>query len=440
MFRFIFYALNIICSYTLWALPLSECVALALNNNPTFQKQRLEEENAKLGIPLAQSAFIPQLKLDALTNTSKTHSNTNQSLRYHTTKASLVAPIFNAKAIANYQKASLSASMAKLLLIQQRQILIRDTSMQYFNLLALASQYATLAAEKKEIDRKAYRIEQQFAAGTSTKAQVLLLQSAKARIDAQLSQALSQFNVVKNQFQMHLGHRIDYLHPLSNDINVSTWSQQPTKDILASVLNRNIALSLARMSIQQAKIDKKATGSDNIPTVSLSASTEKRSVSNGPPTLPSQRQHALTLSIQSNLSAANAVNLWSARKKVAIEHKHYQAVHENVQVATENEHNQLQSLVQQMQSEKVAISSQQEVLRTSEESLKLGLMTLRDVLTTLSDLQQSQTAYVLAQLNALRSVVLLKELQGTLDTHSITALNGYFSKKRLNIQNLQAHD
>ncbi|HRS67409.1 MAG TPA: TolC family protein [Paludibacteraceae bacterium] len=176
-------------------LSLQDAYATSLTLRPSIKASERRIESSKKGLRIAQSAYYPQLDLQAGYNTGYFHAFQlnniafGQQLKDNSSEAvvlSLSIPIFNRLASVNRVKqAHINILNQELELENVKQVLLKEIQTAYYNALAAREKYIA-ATKTSEAARISFEFEQaKYNGGKSTPFD---LNNAKTRLEKSLSQ------------------------------------------------------------------------------------------------------------------------------------------------------------------------------------------------------------------------------------------------------------
>ena len=251
------------------ATDLQDTYELAQQYDSTIKAAEYDYESAIQRLPLARSAFRPQLNFayDAARNEERRDDfGTYDSQQF---SLSLRQSLFNRENGAIVDQARLGVEQAEAQLLAQQQNLILRTSNAYFDVLRAQVEVEFSGSELDAIARQKEQAERRFEVGLVP---VTDVRSAQAQYDlavaAQIA-AKNQLHTALGQMEVLTGSIPENIAPLASDLpliapdpaNVDAW--------VNLALQQNLDLAAARLASQTAAAGVSAIRGSRYPTLDL---------------------------------------------------------------------------------------------------------------------------------------------------------------------------
>lgn len=411
------------------ASDLWDIYQLALENDPSFQASKLAHEANLFDLPIAETAFSPNVNASA--QVGKGYSNISGSSETgddNSANLNLNLPLYDRTNRIEIQQARLRQNVSELALQQENEILILRVANSYFNLLASQDNLEVVKAERISIQRQMDLANERLEVGLGTRTD---LYDAQARFKLAEANEIQAQNLINNniaQLKEIIGVTPDALKPLSdsadlglpepNDIN--SWierSQSNNLGLLAQQLQKDIALE--EIEKQKKKRSPRLNFDGNYRWVDTSAGFANDNYSD--------TTVALQLRIPLYLGGSIRLKTEQAGYRYNQSESLLEQARRGASADATSAFLDVTSGLSQVEALFDAIRAGESALEAKEEGFNAGLTTNLDVLDAQRDLSQSKTDYLRAKYTYILSVLELERAVGDLNEGDIQRINSWLA-------------
>jgi len=411
-----------------FATDLSDIYTLALEYDPTIQAAAATHVAATQQLPLARSAFLPQINAGFDASLNDINDDLSETFPSTRLTLSISQSIFHKSNSALLDQAKFGVSTADANLEAARQNLIIRVAEAYFAVLRAEANVAFSQAELQAIDRQKEQAEKRFDVGLAT---VIDVRDAQAQYDLAVAQEVASQNGLSTSLEalrLLSGTDADILDPLKDDIPLVSPEPANIDEWVQLAKDQNLDLATARLAMKSADVRVKAERGASYPTLDLlligsSSTTEqfgRRDVDAG----------ELRLEVRMPLYTGGRINSQVARAKSEVTAAESQLrVQElaTVQAARDSYRGVLTN-ISRVRALRQALDSTQKSAEATDAGFRAGTRTSVDVLRALRDTFRARSDYVNARYDYVLNTLSLKLAAGTLGEQDLMAVNALLEK------------
>lgn len=411
------------------ATDLAEVYQLAKSNDPTIQAAIATHEAATKQVPLARSAFRPQINVGFNASLNDINDDLSQTFESTQLTLSLSQSIYHRSNSALLDQAQLGVLQADATLEAARQALIVRTADAYFNVLRSEADLAFSQAELQAIGRQKEQAEKRFEVGLAT---VIDVRESQAQFDLAVAQevaAQSTLDSSLDALRILSGANVSDLNPLKDDIPLIAPEPAVMEEWVQLSLDQNLDLATARLQMQSAGLQVKAERGAAYPTVDILAIGS--SSTTGQQGRGDIDAGELRLEVRMPLYTGGSINAQVARAKAEVtaataqlrvqELATTQRARESYRGVTTN--------ISRVRALRQALESTQKSAEASDAGFRAGTRTSVDVLRALRDTFRARSDFVNARYDYVLNTLSLKSSAGTLGEQDLMAVNALLENK-----------
>jgi len=429
--------LMVACSLpsTATATDLAELYQRAKNFDAQIQAARYEYEAAVRRLPIARSAFRPQIGIGA--NASLSDRSQDEQGSYTGTELSIEVSqsLFDRANSALINQTEFDVLLAESQYAAQQQNLILRVAQAYFDVLRAQANVEFSQSELQAIGRQREQAERRFDVGLVP---ITDVRDAQAQFDLAIAQeiaASNQLSTALEALRVLSGSEADILAPIADDLPLLRPEPDDIDSWVDTARGNNLELNISRMAVQSANSQVDIERGSRYPTVSLVA-IGSRSRSDLTRRLPDNSevrglgdidssQLRLQLSmpiytggrIKAQVAQAQAQALSATERLVAQERATVQQ--------TRDGYRGVIASISQVRALRQALISTEKSAEATEAGFRAGTRTSVDVLRALRDTFSAQSDFAGARYDYILNSLNLKFAAGTLSEDDLVAINNF---------------
>lgn len=257
------------------AANLLDIYQLARDNDSVIQATIAQYNAATEAYPVARSALLPSVTLDADKSYTNIASDADREgnklgvLESDTLGATITQNLYAPEAWQNTQKARLRVEQAEATLKEANQTLLFRTAEAYFNILTAEETFAAASSSREAIARQTDQSEQRFEVGLSA---ITDVKEAQAQLDLAIARevvAENQLAVAKEALRVIIGQEVPVLDTLSSDATLTNPSPASVDEWIAMAEANSPRLYIADLDYQLAAKDIAIERAGRKPTLNL---------------------------------------------------------------------------------------------------------------------------------------------------------------------------
>ena len=259
---------SVFCSQA-QAVDLQETFALAEQYDATIRAAEYDYDSAIERLPIARSAFRPQLNLSLNGERNDQDNDDFPSFDVFTLTLSLSQSLFNLENWAIVDQAKLGVKQAEAQLLAQKQNLILRTANTYFDVLRAQVEVEFSRSELEAIARQKEQAERRFDVGLVP---VTDVRSAQAQYDLAIAAEIAAKNNLENALgamEVLTGQIPESISTLAADLPLVVPDPANTDEWVSLAMDQNLDLVAARLSAKTAVAGVKSVRGSRYPTIDL---------------------------------------------------------------------------------------------------------------------------------------------------------------------------
>lgn len=410
----------------------------ALHNDPTFKQAQSTWWSAKQNLPIARSAYLPQIAVtdDFERQWNETNPN-NVSNNWRTQNALTVTAtqaIFDYSAWTNIKEQAASVKSATATYLASVQDLMQRTVQAYFNVLQAYDVLRFTIANKNSVKRQLVTAQQKFKVGLIA---ITGVYDAQSRYDQSVADEITDRNNLYDQLEnlraitgQHYDtlkgvvEQVPLIKPMPNNIN--TWVQ--------TAESQNYSIKSNQYAAESAHENIKNQLSAALPSVDGTASygdTRNFDYSKGGVGQAKSAQAAafgLSLTWNPFQGGATYFSTKQARYDYLTAVGALESSHRDVVSQTRQAFLGILSGISRIKADKQSIVSAENEYKATQAGYEVGTRTMVDVLNSLTQVYQSKSTYMQDQYAYINEIISLKEQAGTLNVKDLEQINGWLKK------------
>ncbi|GLR05780.1 channel protein TolC [Vibrio hyugaensis] len=427
---------TLVISLSPWALAttLLEAVQLGLENNLSLRASDKGVEENEYNIGISRSKFLPSLNGAADTTWNENETlltgtpDTSSSYNSNSYSVSLSQSVFNLGDIFKYGTAKLDFNIEEIKHENKIQSTISDIASQYFEYLKNNAQIKATLVELKSSETRERQMRRNVELGNTAASELYEVIAQKEGIANRLRTLEKDRRVILNGLSIQIQYPITPSQDIYESVPLAEISESEQRAILEQALKLNNDLLVAKKTVERSRRGLKESGSNFLPTVSLSASYRHDDANNYDRTDPTATGESNSTSVGLNL----AVPIFSGgsdyygyqKSSTAIERT--ELLYQDSLFTTRNSVN---TSVLNINDFSRSIGSYENIIRANYASYKgiqrayqLGTRTITDLLAAESKLFSALRDYESARYDYIIETIKLEQIKGVLSIQSIESI------------------
>ncbi|WP_104041338.1 TolC family protein [Vibrio hyugaensis] len=416
------------------ATTLLEAVQLGLENNLSLRASDKGVEENEYNIGISRSKFLPSLNGAADTTWNENETlltgtpDTSSSYNSNSYSVSLSQSVFNLGDIFKYGTAKLDFNIEEIKHENKIQSTISDIASQYFEYLKNNAQIKATLVELKSSETRERQMRRNVELGNTAASELYEVIAQKEGIANRLRTLEKDRRVILNGLSIQIQYPITPSQDIYESVPLAEISESEQRAILEQALKLNNDLLVAKKTVERSRRGLKESGSNFLPTVSLSASYRHDDANNYDRTDPTATGESNSTSVGLNL----AVPIFSGgsdyyeyqKSSTAIERT--ELLYQDSLFTTRNSVN---TSVLNINDFSRSIGSYENIIRANYASYKgiqrayqLGTRTITDLLAAESKLFSALRDYESARYDYIIETIKLEQIKGVLSIQSIESI------------------
>jgi len=431
------------------ATDLSTIYEQAASNDAQIAAARATREANGYNVMIARGAILPQAQASYSTTRTKVDGDTVSTAEFIQSggevhvrsydgaytaqqfQLSASQALFDLNGWYNYQAAiSADDGYAAQLQLSEQELLLR-TAQAYFDVLRAAENLATAQAEEKAVKRSLEQTRQRYEVGLIAITDVQEAQATYDLTNVNLLSMQANLDVSYEALEALTGQRYDNIDALRSDISMQMPMPANVQDWVDSGLEKYAGIRMAVSQKESARLQRNATRSNHLPTVSLTASY---TLGDSAPSYTSypldSNVQTIGLNISLPLVAGGSMygQTMQAASNLAAADYQLEYQRRTVKQSIRSLYRQLQTSVQNIDARRQSITSAETALKATETGYEVGTRNIVEVLDAQRQLFTAQSNYANARFDYIINLLNLKFYAGTLNEGDITVLNGWLKQ------------
>ena len=423
--RALFAGLVLTLGHTANATDLTTAYNAARAYDAEIQAAGFDLEAARQRVPLAKSAFRPQLQLGADVGVTDANSDLSSTYREDSLSLTLNQTIFNRSNSKLLDQARLGVLQAEAQFASQNQALILQVATAYFNVLRAQANVEFSQSELQAISRQREQANRRFDVGLVP---ITDVRSAQAQYDLAVAQeiaASNQLSTAREALYRVSGIDAELVAPLASDFPLTPPDPANIDAWVALANDQNIELAIARLSSESAQTQIDVERSSRYPTLDLvGIGVSNRTEQSGRTDLDAGeiklqlRIPVLTGGrIKAQIAQANAEAMSASQLLIAQERSTTQQ--------TRDSYRGVLASISQVRALRQALVSTQKSAEATDAGFRAGTRTSVEVLQALRDTYRARSDYSGSLYDYIINLLNLKGAAGTLNENDLFSLNNF---------------
>lgn len=400
----------------------------ALAYDATLQAAAFDLEAARERVPIARSAFRPQLSAGA--DATQTWADTEEgSDDYTSTLLSLSVnqSLFNRPNAALLDQAEINVMGAEAAYVAAEQELVLRVATLYFDVLRAQANLEFSESELEAISRQLEQAQRRFDVGLVP---ITDVRDAQAQFDLAQSQEIianNQVSTAREALRRISGVDPESLAELADDLPLEQPQPAEIDRWVETAVDRNLGLSIARFDAQAAREQIRVERGARLPTLDIAGSAASSDTEQ--PQSPDADTAELALQlrlpiytggrIDAQVAQARAQALASAETLIDEERATIQQ--------TRDAYRGVLASISQVQALRQALTSTQQSSDATEAGFRAGTRTSVDVLRALRDVFRARSDYAAARYDYIINSLQLESAVGSLGEADLVEINRFLT-------------
>jgi len=410
------------------ATDLQETYELAQTYDATIKAAEYDYESAIQRLPLARSAFKPQL--NASFDAERTDENNDDIGAFDGLQLSLSLrqSLFNRENGAIVNQAKLGVRQAEAQLLAQKQNLILRTANTYFDVLRAKVEVQFSSSELEAIARQKEQAERRFDVGLVP---VTDVRSAQAQYDLAVAAEIAAKNALENALgamQVLTGGQPEVISPLAADLPLVAPDPANNDAWVKLALEQNLDLVAARLSAQTAEAGVASVRGSRYPTLDLVGVAQ--SVENEKPNRDLEAG-LVRLEVRMPIYTGGRISA-QVRQAKADSASAKQQLLSQERLASQQASDAFRGVtgsIARANALKQALVSTRKSAEATDAGFRAGTRTSVEVLNALRDVFRAESDYAGARYDYIINYLSLKAAAGTLTENDLLPINNFLVKR-----------
>ncbi|MEZ8943267.1 TolC family protein [Vibrio sp. 10N.247.311.12] len=416
------------------ATTLLEAVELGLQNNLSLRASDKGVEENEYNIGISRSKFLPSLNgaADTTWNENETLLSSvpdkTSSYNSNSYSLSLSQSIFNLSDIFKYGTAKLDFNIEEIKHENKIQSTISEIGSQYFEYLKNNAQIKATKVELKSSETREHQMRRNVELGNTAASELYEVIAQKEGVSNRLRTLQKDRRVILNGLSIQIQYPITPSQDIYESVPLKEINETEQRSIMDQALKLNNDLLVAKKNVERSRRSLKESGSNFLPTVSLSASYRHDDANNFDKTDITATGESNSTSVGLNLAVpilSGGSDYYGYQKSsTAIERT--ELLYQDSLYTTRNSVN---TSVLNINDFSQSISSYENIIRANYASYKgiqrayqLGTRTITDLLAAESKLFSALRDYESARYDYIIETIKLEQIKGILSIQSIESV------------------
>lgn len=409
------------------AADLREVYEQAKIYDAVYQAAQWDLESATQRVPLAKSAFRPQLTFGGEAGISTLADDGEGPYKATSLSLTLSQTLFNRSNSALLSQAKLGVMQAEAQYAAVGQTLILRVATAYFQVLRAQAKVEFSQSELQAISRQKEQAERRFDVGLVP---ITDVRSAQAQYDLAVAQeiaASNELSTAREALRLISGVDAELLTPLASDLPLSPPEPADINAWVDMAKEQNLELVIARLAAESGNAQVAVERANRYPTLNLigtAASTTTEQIGRSDADVAELKlQLRLPLStggrVNAQVAEARANAQSSAEKLVSQERSTIQQTRDGFRG--------VQASISRVRALRQALVSTQKSAEATEAGFRAGTRTSVEVLQALRDTYGARSEYASARYDYVINSLNLKAASGTLNEDDILQINRFLA-------------
>ena len=405
------------------AIDLQETYELAQLNDATIKAAEYDYDSAIQRLPLARSAFRPQINAAFDTDFTDQDNDDFKSFTSQSLSLTLRQSLFNRENGAIVDQARLGVKQAEAQLFAQQQNLILRTANTYFDVLRAQVEVQFSKSELDAIARQKEQAERRFDVGLVP---VTDVRSAQAQYDLAIAAEIAASNSLENALEamrVLTGSIPDTISPLAADLPLVAPDPASSEQWVQLALDQNLDLVAARLAAQTAEAGVASVRGSRYPTFDLVGLAQ---------TVEDEKQRnvdaaQIKLEVRLPLYSGGRISaqVRQAKADAASAHQNMLSQELSTSQQTRNAYRGVTGSIARANALRQALVSTRKSSEATDAGFRAGTRTSVEVLNALRDVFRAESDYAGARYDYIINHLSLKASAGTLMADDLNPINNF---------------
>ena len=422
------------------AADLSTIYEQAASNDAEIAAARATREADAYNVTIARGALLPQAQvsynhteisadLSGAQTPGGASVDTDSDYDRDVLQLSASQTLFNLNSWYTYPAARTGDEASELTLQMSEQQLLLRTAQAYFDVLRAKDNLSTAQAEEQAVKRSLEQTKQRFDVGLIAITEVHEAQATYDLTYVNLLGMESSLDISYEALEQLTGQRFDQVDPLRDEVPMEMPEPADASAWVDSGMDKYAGLLLAEANKDAVRLQRNATRSNHLPTVTLSGAymdgDQQSMDANGDPYDGSITQ----VGIEVSMPLLAGGSLYGQSKQAAL---NYAAADYQLEQQRRALKQNIRSLFRQVKTDvlnikarKQAIKSAESALEAAETGYRVGTRNIVEVLDAKRNVFSAQRDYANARYDYIINLMNLKFYAGTLNEGDIQLLNSW---------------
>lgn len=410
------------------ATDLQQTYSLAQQYDATIKAAEYDYESAIERLPLARSAFLPQLNAAFDAELNDQNDDIFSTFDVFQLSLSLRQSLFNRENGAIVDQAKLGVQQAEAQLFAQQQNLILRTASTYFDVLRAQVEVEFSGSELEAIARQKEQAERRFDVGLVP---VTDVRSAQAQYDLAVAAEIAAKNALENALgamQVLTGTQPEFISPLAPDLPLVAPDPANGDAWVNLALEQNLDLVAARLAAQTAEAGVASVRGSRYPTLDLVGVAQQ--VEHEKPTRDLEAG-LLRLEVRMPIYTGGRINSQVRQAKADSASANQQLLSQERLVAQQarDAFRGVTGSIARANALQQALVSTRKSAEATDAGFRAGTRTSVEVLNALRDVFRAESDYAGARYDYIINYLSLKAAAGTLSEQDLLPINNFLIKR-----------
>lgn len=408
---------------------LSQVFEQAREYDAEFQAALFELEAIREGIPLARSAFLPQISLGAEASITDVKNDGEGSFDDLDLTLSLSQTIFNRTSSKTLDLAHVGVQQAEAQYASVEQTLILRTATAYFDVLRAQANLEFSQSELEAIDRQREQAERRFDVGLVP---ITDVRSSQAQYDLAVAAeiaARNQLSTAQEALLLISGVNANSLATLADDLPLNPPEPANIDAWVDVAKEQNLELVIAQLAKQSSALQIDIEKASRYPTLGLTGSVGTSDTTQIIGRDTEFSQISLELSVPLLTGGSIGAQVAQARAEDLAANEQLTLQERSTTQQTRDAYRGVQASISSVRALRQALVSTQQSAEAIEAGFRAGTRTSVDVLEALRDTFQAQSDFAGARYDYIINTLNLKAFAGTLNEDDLLAINRFLGEE-----------
>ena len=419
--------LGLFSSSLAYATDLQSIYNLAKQYDSTIKGAEYSYASAIERLPLARSAFRPQLSAAFDGGATEANDDLFGISLYTRPSLSFRQSLFNRENGAIVDQAKLGIKQAQAQLHAQQQNLILRTAETYFDVLRAQVEVEFSQSELQAIDRQREQAERRFDVGLVP---VTDVRSSQAQYDLAVASEIAASNRLENAREalwVLTGTKPELLAAVSDDLPLVAPEPAKVDEWVKLALDQNLDLVAARLSAQTAAAGVASVRGSRLPTLDLVGLAQKTENEN--PLRSDSESGEVRIEVRLPILTGGRINAQIRQAKADQQLAEFQLLTQERTTAqqTRDAYRGVTVSISRATALRQALVSTRKSAESTEAGFRAGTRTSVEVLQALRDVFRAESDYASARYDYLINYLSLKAAAGTLGEDDLLPINSFLT-------------